>query len=195
METYSSNSHKSREAAEKNVKPVVNGKTKISKNKSWFSDAIFQDSVSDLKMHIVKDVLAPILVRSISDIGHNIIEMIFGERYNSRERPITERYSYREPISYGSRYKSNNYRDDHDYDYNNIVFYSRTDANEVLKSLDDLIEVYHIASILDFYDLANRGNETRPTDNKYGWTDLRSARVVKVRDGWTIKFPKAMPIE
>ena len=32
------------------------------------------------------------------------------------------------------------------------------------------------------------------TDNKYGWTDIRNASVIRVRDGYMIKLPKALPL-
>ena len=33
------------------------------------------------------------------------------------------------------------------------------------------------------------------TSNKYGWTNIRSAEAVRVRDGYILKLPKAMPID
>ena len=33
------------------------------------------------------------------------------------------------------------------------------------------------------------------TDNKYGWTNIRNAEVVRVRDGYRIKLPRALPID
>ena len=34
------------------------------------------------------------------------------------------------------------------------------------------------------------------TGNNYGWTDnIRNARVINTRDGYTIKFPRANPID
>jgi hypothetical protein len=32
------------------------------------------------------------------------------------------------------------------------------------------------------------------TDNKYGWTDIRSASVNRTRDGYALKLPKALPL-
>lgn len=33
------------------------------------------------------------------------------------------------------------------------------------------------------------------TDNKYGWTNIRNAEIVHVRDGWMIKMPRAVAID
>ena len=47
-------------------------------------------------------------------------------------------------------------------------------------------------SVADFYDLV--GVSGNYTDNKYGWTDIRNASVIHVRDGYMIKLPKALPL-
>ena len=46
--------------------------------------------------------------------------------------------------------------------------------------------------IADLYDLV--GMDSNYTDNRYGWTNLRSAQVVRVRDGYLLKLPKALPL-
>ena len=59
--------------------------------------------------------------------------------------------------------------------------------------MDEMISVYGIVSVADLYDLI--GVTGNYTDNKYGWTDIRSASVVRVRDGYIVKMPKAMPLD
>lgn len=56
-----------------------------------------------------------------------------------------------------------------------------------------MISVYGMVSVADLYDLI--GVTGNYTDNKYGWTDIRSASVVRVRDGYIVKMPKAMPLD
>ena len=56
--------------------------------------------------------------------------------------------------------------------------------------MDDLIETYGLVSVADFYDLVGVTGDY--TDNKYGWTDLRNANVIRVRDGYMIKLPRAL---
>ena len=58
--------------------------------------------------------------------------------------------------------------------------------------MDELLETYDIVSVADLYDLV--GKTCNYTDNKYGWTNLRNAEPVRVRDGWLLKLPKAGPI-
>ena len=33
------------------------------------------------------------------------------------------------------------------------------------------------------------------TDNKYGWMNIRNAEIMRVRDGYMIKMPRAVPID
>lgn len=59
--------------------------------------------------------------------------------------------------------------------------------------MDELISTYKIVSVADFYDLV--GVTGNWTDNKYGWSDIRSASIVHVRDGYMIKLPRPLPID
>ena len=59
--------------------------------------------------------------------------------------------------------------------------------------MQDIIETYGFVTVADLYDMVDL---TPPyTANKYGWTNLRNADVVRIRDGWIVKLPKAMPID
>ena len=70
---------------------------------------------------------------------------------------------------------------------------SRGEAEEVLARMDELISTYGIVTVADFYDMC--GITCDYTANKYGWTNIRNAQVVRVRDGYMIKMPKSMPID
>ena len=59
--------------------------------------------------------------------------------------------------------------------------------------MGDLIETYGMASVADMYDLV--GISCDYTANKYGWTNIRNAEVVRTRDGYMLKMPKALPIK
>ena len=58
--------------------------------------------------------------------------------------------------------------------------------------MEELIDMYQLVSVADFYDLV--GVSGNYTDNRYGWTNVRNAYVVRVRDGYMIKLPKALPL-
>lgn len=73
--------------------------------------------------------------------------------------------------------------------YNDIVFTSRGDAEEVLSRMEELLEHFNAVSVADLFDMA--GVSCNYTDNNYGWTNLREARVERVCGGYTIRLPKA----
>ena len=55
--------------------------------------------------------------------------------------------------------------------------------------MEELLERFDVVSVADLFDMA--GISCNYTDNKYGWTDLRNARVERVRDGYIINLPRA----
>ena len=77
--------------------------------------------------------------------------------------------------------------------YNDIVFSNRGDAEEVLGRMEELLEHFKAVSVADLFDLA--GLRFNYTDNNYGWTNLREARVERVCGGYTIRLPKATNID
>lgn len=50
-----------------------------------------------------------------------------------------------------------------------------------------------MVTVADMYDLAGL---TAPfTAQRYGWFNIRTAEVIRGRDGYYLKMPKAMPID
>ena len=80
------------------------------------------------------------------------------------------------------------------YSFDDIVLESRGEAEEVLSRMDELLEMYEIVSVADLYDLVGITHDY--TDNNYGWTNIRTAEVVRVRNGgYMLKLPKVLPIK
>lgn len=203
MPEYKPNSHRSKAEeknlpAEKKVEKVVSGKVTTKKNPGRkLKDTFISDEIHNVKDYIFLDVLIPAAKKAISDIVTNGIDMIlYGETGHTKKKSGASTVSYR---SYYDR------RDDRDryssssrsrvgYDFDDIVLESRAEAEEVIQRMDELIETYGIVSVADMYDLV--GLTCNYTDNKYGWTNIRNAEAVRLRDGgWVIKMPKALPIE
>ena len=58
----------------------------------------------------------------------------------------------------------------------------------------DVIDRYGFVTVGDMYDLS--GLTPPYTANSYGWTSIRTAEPVRVRDGgYVLKLPKASPID
>lgn len=201
MEDYRPNSHKSKEAAQvpaerKKLDKVVSGDVTVKKKSSVhkFTDVFISEDVSNVKSYILMDVLVPAIKKAVSDIVTNGIDMIlYGGNGSVKKRTNGSYISYnnysdrrREDHSYGTTTTRTGYS------YDEISIPSRGEAEEVLTRMDELIDTYGIVSVADFYDLV--GVTCNYTDNKYGWTNIRNAEVVRVRDGYKIKLPKALPL-
>jgi hypothetical protein len=79
------------------------------------------------------------------------------------------------------------------FEYDDIIFETRGDAELVLDQLESAIANYGIASVADLYDLA--GITCRNyTANRYGWTDIQSAKVIRTREGYTLQLPRTVQI-
>ena len=201
MEEYKPNSHKFKEdqkgsVPEKKVEKVITGTVK-SKKKSEiqkFTDVFISEDVNNVKSYILLEVLVPAIKKAISDIVTNGIDMIL---YGGTGK--TKSNSTASKISYRSYYDGGNIRRDYSttrtktgYNYDDIILDNRGEAEEVLSRMDELISTYSLVSVADLYDLV--GVTGNYTDNKYGWTDIRSASVIRVRDGYMLKLPKALPL-
>lgn len=195
------NSHKykqeQKEVAEKRVqKPLVGGaKTKKKSEISKIGDVFISEDIKNVKSYVLMDVLVPAIKKAISDIVTNGIDMIlYGETGRSNKRASTDRFSYSSCYAGSRNDRPSESRNRFEYD--DIVFASRPDAARVQEELANVIERYGFVTVLDYYDMAEI---TAPhTANKYGWMSRQSiihADIIRVRDGYVIKLPKAMPID
>ena len=198
MEEYRSNSHKLRDGAVEPVVPerkldsVVSGQAVVQK-KTGFSkiaSSIIAEDARNVGAYIVTDVLIPAIKKSLDDIVSNGIHMLlYGRAAESRSGSLASKISYS-----GFYQKSYNDRerqvDTSAFDYDNIIFSNRGDAEAVLSSLDDIIDSYGVVSVGDLYELSDIAAPSY-TVNKYGWTNIRSAEVIRCRDGYMLKMPRA----
>lgn len=203
MREYPSNSHRSKEqtqeteaSREKKVEKVVTGKVKTKKNDvRRFTDVFISEDATNVKSYIFMDVIVPAIKKAILDIASDGVSMIlYGDTRASKKNSggvnkIAYRKYYDEPVS-GNR-SSTGARTRFDYD--DIEFEARGEAEAVRTEMLDIIERYGFVTVADMYELAGL---TAPfTAHKYGWSSLRSAETVRTRDGFILKMPKASPID
>lgn len=193
-----SNSDKAAQATkahEPRVKKVTTGNVSRRKEStaSKFKTAFFGEDVVSVKDYVIFDVMIPALKATISDmIGNGVNVLLFGE-------PARNKRNGKEARSYASYYRSDRDRDvvhrrsntiRNAFDFDDIVFDTRVDAEETISSLQDLAFDYGQATVADLYDLA--GISATFTDDKWGWLkgDLRSATVRRIRDGYLLDLPR-----
>lgn len=195
MENYPSNSHKAREeVAEKKVEKVVSGKTSTKKKSGIrkLSDTFLSEDVSNVKSYIFSEVLLPAAKKLVSDIVTNGTNMLlYGEIKNKKGNSSK--------VSYSRYYddRSRDYRSPvvrNNFDYDEIIFETRGDAEAVLDAMYDILNQYKVVSVAELYDLASITTHNY-TCNNYGWIDLRESSVVRVRDGYILKLPRALAID
>lgn len=200
MDEYKPNSHKYKESLQtssddKKVEKIVSGtvKTKKKSEAKKFADVFISEDVGNVKSYIFFDVLVPAIKKAISDIVTNGIDMIlYGETGRGGKRSSASRISYDKKYERESDRRDRPGRAKMGYDYDDLIFDSRGAAEEILTKLDEIISCYGTASVADLYEMA--GITGNYTDNKYGWIDIHNASVVRVRDGYMVKLPKALPL-
>lgn len=201
MEKFESNSHKAKEEPlrrppDKRLEKVVSGETTAKKKTEArkFAEAFVKDDLSSIGRYIVTDVLVPAVKRTILDS----VKALLGETGGSAKGTVASKVSYRsfyDDRDVAGRTAYNNVPAKIGFDYDDILFTTRGDAEIVLEAMYDVIKSqYGVVSVGDMYDLANVSTDNY-TLNNYGWTDLHGAKAVPVTGGYVLKLPRALPLK
>lgn len=186
---------------ERKVEQITVGK--ISKKKKSLgrkvTETIFDEDSKSVGQYILWDVLIPAAKSTISDVVSNGIEMLLygGERTRGNR---TSRDRGRSYVSYSSyyeddrreHYKRNRRARQAQHDFDDVLFDSRNDAEAVLSRMLDVLDEYDDISVADFYDMV--GVDSVYTDRDWGWENLSSAYVERIRDGYIIRLPRAIAL-
>lgn len=203
---YTPNSHKYKEqqkenaaTEEKRVQKVVKNPVKTKTNElRKFTDIFISEDVANVKDYIFMDVLVPAIKKAIYDIVTNGIDMFLygGSGRGKSNSPSGAKVNYR---NYYDQKTPSNYRGSENtksrngFEYEDIVFSNRGDAEAVKQGLQAAIGRYGIVTVADLYDMVD---QTPPyTSQKYGWLDLSSAEVIRVHGEYMLKLPRAVPID
>ena len=198
------NSHTNRDAKKelqkaegKRAEKVIKGKAKVKKNEvRKLTDVFISEDVANVKSYILMDVIVPAVKKAIYDLVVGTLDMsLYGGHGVNGKRPTADKVSYRDYNSVSRRddrtYNTN--RTASGYSYDDIIVDTRGEAESVLARMDEIMEEYESVRVADLYDLV--GVTGQYTDNNYGWTNIRNAEVVRVRDGYKIKMPRAIPLK
>ena len=197
MKQYQSNSDKERQEAsmhsEKKVEAVVVGTAKTRKKGELqkFVNEFVPGNFSIIKSDILRNIIVPSLKKAVSDIVKVGIDMILYDGKQTQSSKVSYRNYYdrdNDKVRAGSSINRFN-----NLDYDDILFETRGDAETVLDAMNDIISQYGIVTISDLYDLARVPNDNF-TLNRYGWSSISGACAIRVRDGYILKLPRAIPI-
>ena len=179
---------------EKKIKKVVKkpARTKKKSELRKFANEFIVDDVKNIKSYVITDVLIPTIKDTIWDILTNTLDMFLfnGSKEHGKGRKKGSKISYRDYYDSSSKKRSHEIRDRFDFD--DLEFDSRSEADAVLTGMFEVLENYDVVTVSDMYDMAD---VTAPyTANRYGWTTLRTAEVVRVRNAYILKLPRPKPI-
>lgn len=181
---------------EKKVEKVVTGAVTTRKKSGVrkIAEEFISEDAKNIKSYVFGEVLIPAIKKAISDIVTDGIDMIlYGGSKPGHKRSTADRVSYRNYYDRDTRTRDTRTTSYSGYSYDDIILSNRGEAEEVLERMDELMEAYGLVRVADLYDLV--GITGQYTDNKYGWTNIRNAEIVRVRDGYMIKMPRAVPID
>lgn len=203
MENYKSNSYKSKEKdidqlRKQRCEKVITGQVKVKKKNEMrkLIDIFFTEDFGTVKSYIFNDVLVPSIKKSLSEIVKGGIDiLLYGEtrRNKSNDSGVT-RIAYNRYFD-GQLSDSKVQRTEvkQTYQFDDITFDTRGDAEIVLERLQDVIDQYDVVRVADLYDLVGI-TSFNPQANAYGWENISEAKVVSTIDGYKIRMPKAMPV-
>ena len=77
--------------------------------------------------------------------------------------------------------------------YDVPVYGTRVNAENALRTMNDIIEQYGQATVADLYDTAGITRISYSFD-KYGWTNLDGVMVIFTTIGYTLTLPQARPV-
>jgi hypothetical protein len=181
----------------KKVEKVISGtaKTKKKTTAQKIAEAFVPEDVTNIGDYLLHDIFVPSAKKLFEELVTNGISiLLYGDAGRGKKNGRASKVSYRDYYENNSTsYRGNSSTRAHArYDYEDIVLDSRGEAEDVLDRMCELVAAYGMASVADLYDLV--GITGNYTDNKYGWTDLRTACVDRVRDGYLIKMPRIVPL-
>jgi hypothetical protein len=203
---YTPNSHKYKEqqketvSSEKRVQTVIKNPVKIKQNEARkLADIFISEDIANVKNYIFMDVIVPAVKKAIYDVVTNGIDMfLYGGTGKGKSGSSGGKVNYRtyydqknnSSVSYrGSENTSNR----NGFEYDDILFSTRLEAEAAKQQMQDIIGRYGIVTVSDLYEMVNENSPY--TAQKYGWMDVSGAETIRVRDGYKLKLPRAVPID
>lgn len=184
---YPGNSDRAKE--KKEITPVAKARVKRESTARKVVGEIIREDARSVGETVLWDVVIPTVKNLISDtVTRGIESILYGGDSRPRSRNSYSDYSgYSRPK--GSRDRPAERRERRsarhtEPERNEIIFDSRSDANDVIDRMSDLIDQYGQASLADLNALI--GASSNFIDDNWGWTDMGSFDVRQVRDGFML---------
>lgn len=206
MEEFRGNSNRSKEPTAKRTKsdpviarPPVERKPSVwSRTRSLFvgdgSENIPEFVVLDVVIPAIKDLLYDVVTEGShralfgsGSMGRGRSGRSSSSTYQQYNRPVTRRNDpppERPALERKERAT---------HDFSRLTFRKIGEAEAIIDRLSELISQYGSARVSDFYDAI--GLTADFTDEGFGWTDIRHARIRRVRDGYILDLPRTQQLD
>lgn len=190
---YPSNAdHPKKHPEKKRMEKITTGKVATTKHSA-------SNSIIEFLTPVIVDAIVPTLKDALVSIVTNGINiLIYGDSESTgSSRPVSSISYGRTNYSRISTDRKNGGRPNTQtrsrQNFDDLIFETRGEAQIVLDELMNAIEQYGVVTVLDAYDLCG---QTAPyTSDKYGWMNLENAYIERNRQGYIIRFPRAVPID
>lgn len=178
----------------KKVAPVVKGNVKKNKKSEFtkIKEMFFAQDVGSIKNYVIMDVIVPAVKKAICDTIKDSADMLFYGKTMPRKRSSNGIVNFRDYAGVSRRTTDLPARRSSRssvYEYDGIEFESRSDAEDVLDALSEILEQYDDVTVADLFQLA--GQTPNSSDSDYGWDNIATARVERLDNGnYTLIMPR-----
>lgn len=195
---------------EKKVESVVVGK--VVRKKEGLATKMRKTFLAGDPAAVRNYVIMEVIIPGVRDMVTDALTQ-YVERYiNGDARPGARRGTYRstppgastytnysrysaarKPAAEAPRAGGLSVQDRARHNFDEIVLDTRLEAETVMDKLFDLIQRYEFATVSDYYKLV--GETPNYTDEKWGWSDITGADVMRSRGGgYMLRLPSPGPI-
>lgn len=184
--SYPGNSDRAKE--KKEITPVAKARVKRESTARKVVGEIIKEDARSVGETVLWDVVIPTVKNLISDtVTRGIESMLYGDSRPRSRNNYSDYSGYSRPK--GSRDRPVERRERRsarqaEPERNEIIFDTRSDANDVIDRMSDIIDQYGQASLADLNALI--GASSNFIDDNWGWTDMGSFNVRQVRDGFML---------
>lgn len=184
--SYPGNSDRAKE--KKEITPVAKARVKRESTARKVVGEIIKEDARSVGETVLWDVIIPTVKNLISDtVTRGIESMLYGDSRPRSRNNYSDYSGYSRPK--GSRDRPVERRERRsarqaEPERNEIIFDTRSDANDVIDRMGDIIDQYGQASLADLNALI--GASSNFIDDNWGWTDMGSFDVRQVRDGFML---------
>lgn len=212
MEEFPSNTQKDKAPGnapkkEEPVQKVIEGRVVRQKKPLGrrFKEFFKPDDDVRVGEYVIFDVLIPAAKDMIVDAVTSGVERKFYGEVRSHTRRTGSRYGSAGHTPYHQMSRSSSSRREESrhgisrrgratHDFDEFIFESRVQADEVLAQMHVLLEKYEVVSVADFFNLV--GETPTYQDRKWGWFDLFGTSTQRVgRGGYLLNLPRPEPID